>query len=326
MSDSLSPSERLRLVDLINSLVPDNFEKLVHTIGAPPHLIPSNFAPQGNRSTALLQWVNSPTGCGLSVFLRVLNKVTLDASNLKSFTERITPHTTLDMVYIPKGRFMMGSPEEEIDRKDHEGPLHKVQVPSFYMGKYPVIQRQWYEVSLLERVDIELKPTPSRFKGDTLPVERVSWYEAIEFCNRLSKSTGREYRLPSEAEWEYACRSGTTTPYYFGKSISVKQANYDGHYKSTTKVWRFPPNTFGLHDMHGNVFEWCLDDWHDNYQGAPIDGSAWMSCRILTAARGGSWISSPRSCRSASLLFLNSGNRSKECGFRVCCSSPRSLP
>ena len=311
-------SER-KLVDLIDSLVSADFETLVYTIGAPPHLIPSNVAAQGNRSTALLQWVESPSGCGLSVFLKALDKVALDASNLKSFTESIGPQATLDMVSIPEGCFMMGSPEEEIGRKDHEGPPHTVQLASFYMGKYPVTQRQWYAVSLLDRVEIELEPTPSRFKGDTLPVEKVSWYEAIEFCNRLSKHTGRTYRLPSEAEWEYACRAGTTTPYYFGQSISAKQANYDGRYESTTEVGRFPPNTFGLHDMHGNVWEWCLDDWHDSYQGAPTDGSAWLADGERKIIRGGSWLYDSWNCRSAYRLDLNSGDHYNAFGFRVVC-------
>ncbi|MEL6382608.1 MAG: formylglycine-generating enzyme family protein [Cyanobacteria bacterium J06626_18] len=148
----------------------------------------------------------------------------------------------------------------------------------------------------------------------------MSWYEAIEFCNRLSKYTGREYRLPSEAEWEYACRAGTATPYYFGMTISENQANYDGRYKSTTEVGRFPPNAFGLHDMHGNVFEWCLDDWHDNYQGAPTDGSAWLADGERKVIRGGSWLYDPWTCRSAYRLDLNSGDRYNAFGFRVVCA------
>lgn len=127
---------------------------------------------------------------------------------------------------------------------------------------------------------------PSRFKGEKRPVERVSWKDAVEFCQKLSALTGETYRLPSEAEWEYACRAGTTTPFYFGKTITSDLVNYDGNYpygsgpkgtyrKETTEVGQFPPNAFGLYDMHGNVQEWCADTYHDSYQGAPTDGSVW---------------------------------------------------
>jgi hypothetical protein len=178
-----------------------------------------------------------------------------------------------------------------------------------------------------------LKPDPSRFKGDSRPVEQVSWNEAVEFCARLSAHTGRQYRLPTEAEWEYACRAGTTTPFYFGETISSDLANYDatitygdgqegGYQKQTTDVGCFPLSAFGLHDMHGNVWEWCQDHWHSNYEGAPTDGSAWLSndeseYRIL---RGGSWFFYPRFCRSAYRFFNFPDFRYKNIGFRVVCA------
>jgi formylglycine-generating enzyme required for sulfatase activity len=154
-----------------------------------------------------------------------------------------------------------------------------------------------------------LDPEPSHFEGDNRPVEQVSWHDAMEFCHRLSQRTGWKYTLPSEAQWEYACRAGTTTPFHFGDTISTELANYDGDYsygqgpkgiyrQQTTDVASFPANAWGLHDMHGNVWEWCLDEWHDSYQGAPVDGSAWMEGDSLgesTAAccAAGRWSTPP---------------------------------
>ncbi|MBT9310863.1 formylglycine-generating enzyme family protein [Leptothoe kymatousa TAU-MAC 1615] len=255
------------------------------------------------------------------------------------FTEDLGNGAMLDMVHIPARDFLMGSPENEAEREDSEGPRHRVQVPAFYMGKYPVTQAQWQAVAKLQQVKVELKLAPSRFKGNDLPVERVSWFEAVEFCQRLSRHTGNQYHLPSEAEWEYACRARTTTPFYFGETISTDQANYDGRYtygngkkgqfrKKTTPVGSFPANNFGLYDMHGNVWEWCQDHWHEDYDGAPQDGSPWIQggdsdSRVV---RGGSWFSYPRLCRSAYRNFLTPVFRNGSSGFRVVCSAPRILP
>ena len=204
------------------------------------------------------------------------------------FTEDLGNGITLDMVYIPDGKFMMGSPKGE--GYDTERPQHQVTVQPFFTGKHPITQVQWRVIAnmthLKEKGDLE--PQPSRFTGDNLPVEQVSWHDAVEFCVRLSKHTSKDYRLPSEAEWEYACRAGTTTPFYFGETITTELANYNGNYtygeepkgkyrEQTTPVGQFPPNAFGLYDMHGNVWEWCADHWHDNYEGAPTDGSAWLN-------------------------------------------------
>jgi formylglycine-generating enzyme required for sulfatase activity len=210
----------------------------------------------------------------------------------------------LEMVYIPKGTFLMGSPENEENRSNNESLQHEVTVMPFYIGKFPITQAQW---------NILMGRNPSRFKNAKRPVENVSWYDALEFCKRLSKKTGHPYRLPSEAEWEYACRAGTTTPFHFGEAIMPDLANYDcrkkyasgiqGTFrKRTTNVGSFPPNAFGLYDMHGNIWEWCADPWHSDYHGAPSDGRVWESkgedsFRIL---RGGSWCNDPRDCRSAS--------------------------
>ena len=199
----------------------------------------------------------------------------------KYYREDLGGGFSLDLVRIPEGRFWMGSPESEAVKsyfgEYEESPRHQVFVPAFFMGKYPVTQLQWHAVSLLSKVNKEIDPDSSEFRGFERPVDRVRWDDAVEFCKRLSKKTGKDYRLPSEAEWEYACRAGMITPYHFGKTITKDLANYSFAYKGTTEVGKFPANAFGLYDMHGNVAEWCLDDWHYNYKGAPTDGSAWMT-------------------------------------------------
>jgi formylglycine-generating enzyme required for sulfatase activity len=227
----------------------------------------------------------------------------------------------LEMIAIPGGTFLMGSPKQvtyqylrvECEQHQHEHPQHEVTLAPFLMGRYPVTQAQWRAVASLPLVERELDPAPSHFKGDSRPVEQVMWYEAVEFCDRLSQHTGKPYRLPSEAEWEYACRAGTTTPFHFGETISTEIVNYNDHFHlskggfryKTTDVGSFPPNAFGLYDMHGNVWEWCLDHWHDNYKGAPADGSAWVTGGDSNrrVRRGGSWCDFPRFCRSAFRLY-----------------------
>ncbi len=244
----------------------------------------------------------------------------------------------LELVAIPGGKFQMGSPDEEEGRDDAEIPQHWVTVKPFLLGKHPVTQAQWQAVAALPPVNIDLDSDPAFFKGANRPVEQVSWHEAVEFCARLSKQTGREYRLPTEAEWEYACRAGTTTPFHFGPTLTTDLANYDGNYvygsgpkganrQQTTDVGSFPPNAFGLYDMHGNVWEWCLDHWHDHYEGAPTDGSAWIeggdsNSRLL---RGGSWLAYPWVCRSADRNWLLPDLRVIDIGFRIVCGSAWTL-
>lgn len=241
----------------------------------------------------------------------------------------------LQMLLIPSGSFTMGSPEDELEREEDEVP-HEVSVPSFFMGRYPVTQAQWRAVVAMPQVKHELKPDPSDFKGDNRPVEQVSWYEAVEFCDRLEQHTGRLYRLPSEAEWEYACRAGTTTPFHFGKTLTTEVANYNGEHtyangpkgkllKKTTSVDEFDiANAFGLCGMHGNVWEWCQDHYGE-YDQTLTDGSAWLTedeegVRVL---RGGSWFNGPRDSRSASRYFNFPINRNDHLGFRVSCAAPR---
>ena len=233
------------------------------------------------------------------------------------------------MVSIPGGSFKMGSQAGEKKRRDNESPQHDVTVPAFFMGKYQVTQEQYQQI---------MGKNPSNFKGDKRPVEMVSWDDAVEFCKQLSQKTGRTYRLPSEAEWEYACRAGTTTPFHFGETITGELANYaafetyasepQGKYRDeTTLVGQFPANAFGLYDMHGNVWEWCQDTWHGSYKGAPKDGSAWIKdTNRSQVLRGGSWSNYPENCRSAFRDFsVTHDYNNFLIGFRVVCGIGRTF-
>jgi formylglycine-generating enzyme required for sulfatase activity len=304
------------------------------------------------------------------------------------FRETLPNNVDLDMVSIPGGTFTMGSPKNEKYSHDNERPQHNVKVPPFFMGKYPITQGQWKVIATRTdlKVKIDLEEDPSYFKKPyqdqdreidrwLRPVERVNWYEAVEFCQRLSKLTGRDYRLPSEAQWEYACRAMTEPldlakgesypPFYFGETLTDKLANYNAsrtyasepegeNGKETIPVGQFPPNAFGLYDLHGNVWEWCMDDWHDNYENAPSDGSAWLdnnqeenidaenslestekadSAGSLqdennpySVMRGGSWGFIPNYCRSAFRYYdVRRDDRDDYIGFRVVCVFGRTL-
>ncbi len=228
---------------------------------------------------------------------------------------------TLEMVYIPGGTFIMGAPINENGSSNDEYPQHQVSIKPVWFSKYPITQAQWQAM---------MGKNPSNFQGTNRPVEQVSWHDAINFCQRLSEKTGHQYHLPSEAQWEYACRAGTTTPFHFGHTMTTALANYDGneiyaseakgvYRQQTTEVGQFFSNAFGLYDMHGNVGEWCADLWHENYQNAPTDGSVWdkggeKSLRLL---RGGSWNDTSDDCRSAYRSWYNSTSRNDLVGFRV---------
>jgi formylglycine-generating enzyme required for sulfatase activity len=241
--------------------------------------------------------------------------------------EDLGNQVALEMVRIPGGNFLMGSLLGK--GLNYEWPQHRVTVPGFWMGKYPVTQAQWRSIAVLPPEKMELDASPSHFKGDNRPVEQVSWLQAIEFCQRLSKKTGNRYRLPSEAEWEYACRSGTTTDFCFGDALTPEMANHNETVGETTAVRTYLPNVFGLHDMHGNVWEWCQDDWHDSYQRAPIDGSVWTGdsnpVNCLKILRGGSWISDPDGCRSAFRGRNYVDSYLNDVGFRVVYAPARTL-
>jgi formylglycine-generating enzyme required for sulfatase activity len=262
----------------------------------------------------------------------------------------------LEMVAVPGGTFQMGSLKH-----DSEKPVHPVTVPPLLVSRYPVTVEQWKRVagSFPAVLNPKLNTDPSNWKDAKGPVENVNWFDAMEFCARLSKATNRLYRLPTEAEWEYACRGGTQTPFAFGETLTTELANYDGnstyadgpkgeYRKRTTPVGQFPPNGFGLQDMHGNVWEWCLDDWHDSYANAPSTSEARLKndnhSHVFNSAiklnnyqerffqemvkvdneqpklkllRGGSWILNPRNCRSASRLWWWAYSIVNSIGFRV---------
>ena len=256
---------------------------------------------------------------------------------------------------IPAGTFLMGSPSDEPERSADEGPQHEVTLQSFFISQTPITQAQWRQVAEwskqpAEHWGRELNPNPSSFDeqpdSDQRPVENVSWHDAMEFCRRLSQRTGRTYTLPSEAQWEYACRAGRMTPFHFGPTITPELANYNGnttyadgpkgaYRQHTTPVWMLPANDWGLHDMHGNVGEWCLDHWHNSYEGAPADGSAWLnptdpnkkpstekandSEKEPRLLRGGSWYLFVWLCRSARRDHARPDGAGYDVGFRVVC-------
>jgi len=245
-----------------------------------------------------------------------------------------------NFVRIEGGTFTMGSPNSEPQRGDYEGPQRQVTVSAFYMGKNQVTQGEYEEL---------MGSNPSNFREPNLPVERVTWFDAVEYCNKRSQKDGltpayaisgtgssrsvtwnkgaNGYRLPTEAEWEYACRAGTTTPFSTGNNITTDQANYDGNYpynnnsrgrwqEKTTKVGSYPANDWGLYDMHGNVFEWCWD-WYGSYTSdAQTDpaGAETGSYRVL---RGGSWFDNGRYVRSANRNSSSPLLRSRSVGFRL---------
>ena len=290
-------------------------------------------------------------------------KIIRQSKQVQGFVENCNGFD-LDMILIPSGTFTMGAPSTEEDSRESERPQHQVSLPFFFMGRYPITQAQWKAIAQLDPVSQRLDPDCSRFKGDNRPVENVSWQDAIEFCARLSRHTGKNYRLPSEAEWEYACRAlplekqspqnpkseiQNSFSFHFGETISTELANYNGtddqygaydrgekgiYRKETTDVTLFKAaNAFGLSDMHGNVWEWCLDPWHKNYDKAPTDGRVWdeendnryqnildninvlIKDKRSHVLRGGSWINYPSYCRSAYRYYY--GFRSEYYGFRV---------
>jgi formylglycine-generating enzyme required for sulfatase activity len=256
--------------------------------------------------------------------------VSTGSKEAMSFSEDLGAGVSLDMVLVPGGTYLMGSPDTEKQRFGEEGPQHNVEVPAFYMGKFEVTQAQWQAVASLPKVNRDLNPNPSNFEGVNRPVQNVSFQDAQEFCDRLSKKTGRPYRLPSEAQWEYACRAGTTTPFYFGEALPAEFVNYDGRSpygagekgafrKQTLAAGALDAaNGFGLYDMHGSMWEWCLDPWHSDYKGAPRDGGVWENGnRSLRVIRGGAWNRIANHCRSAYRLKNPASGRHDVIGFRV---------
>ncbi len=334
-------------LDAIESLIPSPIPPRSIPVPkpVPPSVLTIPVVPSSSEATVqtpVNQGVNrSSTGIDRRNFLKwlgfggvgVVSVLALSQiiKNSSIFTEALGNGVELRMVKIPGGTFLMGSPESEKERKNNESSQHKVNISEFYLGQTLVTQAQW--VAIMEH-------NPSNFQGnDKLPVETVSWLDAMDFCDKLSQKTGRTYRLPSEAEWEYACRAGTTTPFAFGETITPAVVNYNGDYpyggeakgeyrQKTTPVGIFPPNQFGLYDLHGNLREWCLDEWVNSYDGAPTDGSVRGNISFHEAdkqrlLRGGSWYDNASDCRSAKRFYLAASYSSRNFGFRVMCLPSR---
>ena len=289
--------------------------------------------------------------------------VRLTASATQGFTEPLDglgSAIPLEMILIKGGSFSMGSPANELQRYEAAGPQHRVTVPTFFMGRYPITHAQWRTVAAMPPVNRELnaqipalseyeRPTYAAQKaytekcfniGGNHPAAPICRSDAVEFCDRLAQHSGRPYRLPSEAEWEYACRAGTETPFAFGTTLAPGLANYDDakyqekqwtlHNKKTTPVNYFGvANAWGLCDMHGNVREWCADQWHENYQGAPTDGRIWLlsdeeikrlpcEAQVKCVYRGGYYGGSATDCRST---YRNWTYQTSVTGFRLACSA-----
>jgi formylglycine-generating enzyme required for sulfatase activity len=249
-------------------------------------------------------------------------QVELDRKRSKSqyIRENIGNGVEIELVQIPAGKFMMGE----------SSAAHAVYLQEFWMGKYVVTQKQWQAV---------MGNNPANFKGENLPVELVSWHDVMDFCEKVSKSTEKKFRLPTEAEWEYACRAGTNTPFHCGETITTNLVNYDGsrpygkapkgqYRQKTVDVDSFYPNQWGLYQMHGNVWEWCLDDWHDNYSAKPVrlkqngnepwgDVNTSKNGNCSHVVRGGAWIYNAGSCRSDYRNHLDAVIRHSDLCFRV---------
>ncbi|BCL37549.1 bifunctional serine/threonine-protein kinase/formylglycine-generating enzyme family protein [Nostoc sp. MS1] len=315
-----------KLADILNKMVAYDFRDRYFSA---EEALQAIKPPQ--RGQAPLRIFNTPSSVStdnLQTFQ--FETVTIDArgnitnrrnQEAKYFVQDLGNGVTLEMVKIPGGTFTMGSPEGEAGRGTNESPQHRVTVPGFFIGKYAVTQAQYQAI---------MGTNPAYFKGEKRPVETVSWDDAVKFCKRLSQKAKKTYSLPSEAEWEYACRAGTSTPFYFGETITTDLINYDsnlpygatpkGKYRQqTTDVGNFPPNAFGLYDMCGNIWEWCQDVYNESYQSAPIDGSAWLTGKDnnVKLLRGGSWNNITWNCRSANRNRLANAVRSYSVGFRL---------
>ena len=232
----------------------------------------------------------------------------------KNFTEKLSEAVSFEMIYVEGGIFMMGGQDDEV--RNNEKPVHKVTLPGLYVGQYQVTQLLWKAVMGVEK-------SPSKFQGDDLPVERVSWNDTQVFLEKLNSLTGKSYRLLSESEWEYAARGGQKSQgYKYAGSNKLKEVGwyYENSYGATKPVGLKNPNELGIYDMSGNVWEWVEDHWHDSYNAAPNNGKAWLSLNInaTRVARGGSRGSGERDCQ---VTFRNSRGpnqgKSIHFGFRL---------
>ncbi len=256
------------------------------------------------------------SGCGAGRFVQEIQS---DLYHQKETVLRIGRDVYLEMVYVDGGAFLMGSPSSEPSHRDNERPVRETQLDGFWIGKYEITQEQYAAI---------MGDNPSENKGDKLPVERVSWEDAMLFCEQLSEKTGVTFTLPTEAQWEFAARAGTKGFYAFGDCLSTDDANYDGtlvlpkcdegEYRGETwVVGSGSANAWGLYDMHGNVWEWCLDWYADSYDENDLINPSGPEEGRMRVFRGGCWSSDALSCRSATRLASRPTARGPVVGFRV---------
>lgn len=282
-----------------------------------PFEVSNKQTTESTSSVSAFEFEYVKTRILTSGFLGLTRKVELDHKRGKAqyIRENLGNGVTIDLVRIPGGRFMMGNSELGDER-----PIHEVVLQEFWMGKCAVTQNQWQAV---------MGNNPARFKGENLPVEKVSWNDAMDFCERVSKKICKKMRLPTEAEWEYACRAGTTTLFHFGEAITEDLVNYNKQFSGKTlDVEAFYPNQWGLYQMHGNVWEWCLDDWHDDYNMKPLhlkqngnnpwgDANTNKNNNRSYVLRGGSWSNTVFGCLSTSRSRIDAFDWCGSAGFRV---------
>jgi formylglycine-generating enzyme required for sulfatase activity len=304
---------------------------IIHQLLSGQHPFPTQFAPELMRMVLMEEPKIDPNlpvslreivaGCLVKDTQQRWNagrllQVLEPGSQPKPFTtiiEDLGGGVTLELIQLPAGQFMMGASTNDGEADNHEKPQHLVKVKAFAMGRYPITQTQYEAV---------MGKNPSMFKENPKnPVEMVSWHDANEFCQKLSQVAGKKYRLSSEAEWEYACRAGTTTRYFFGDHVN--QLGEYAWFRNNSGIKTHPvgkkrPNPWGLYDMHGNVWEWCEDTWHSNYQGAPFDGLSWIQGdKNIKTLRGGSMVDSAWFCRSSNRGGNSPNNGNSDYGFRV---------
>jgi formylglycine-generating enzyme required for sulfatase activity len=261
-------------------------------------------------------------------------QIALHEHQAQFFTQDLSEQVALEMVLIPGSAALMSEIREKADTGSIQ-LLHQAALRPLFMAKYPVTQAQWQTVAGWPKVNRELDPQPACFKDPERPVESVSWLDTEEFCQRLSRVSGLRYHLPKESQWEYACRAGTQTPFHYGPVITARLANYSDAYRNTDKlasagrgatvpVGRFAPNAFGLHDMHGNVWEWCADLWQKKPHsplsfsyGRPAKQTICANWRSL---RGGAWSDTPEKIRSDYRSMYQEQALSSSIGFRVACT------
>jgi len=322
-----------------------------HSANAHPRpAIPENPKLSSSSSQTATQWVSSTRVRAIAPKPIKTQRNKLETVKVNSrgetiqklrfettyFEENLGGGVSLKMVHIPSGKFVMGAAKKEKETSKNEYPQREIVLPEFWIGQYVVTQAQWKatmgpKIINTKKTDYATSHiTTNKVKKPLQPIDNIFWTNAIDFCQKLSQKTGRDYRLPSNAQWEYACRAGTTTPFHFGNTLTPNLANYNGNYtydqgpkgsyrEQTTEVGCFPPNAFGLYDMHGNAWEWCLDGWQNFEVGSSLEQNIQRLSRQKKSLRGGSWFYLPTNCRSAYHLTYPFHNRTDDIGFRVVC-------